>query len=66
MGFLSDKPYTAVSSTIERLTEEQYDVDDVAEIVDLVEIINIRATGYEEIQLLRCKVSQVQFANPHL
>lgn len=45
MGFLSDKPYTAVSSTIDRLTEDNYDEDDLSEIVELVEIINIRASG---------------------
>lgn len=46
MGFLSDKPYTAVSSTIERLTDETHDDDDFSEIVELVDIIRIRTTGY--------------------
>jgi hypothetical protein len=47
MGFLSEsKPYTAVTSTIERLTSEEYDIEDVADIVELVEIIQIRSTGY--------------------
>lgn len=45
MGFLSDKPYTAVTATIERLTEENYNEDDYSEIVDLVDIIRIRTTG---------------------
>lgn len=45
MGFLSDKPYTAVSVTIERLCEESYDEEDFSEIVELVDVIKIRATG---------------------
>jgi hypothetical protein len=42
MGFLSDKPYTAITAHIERYTSDDYDEDDVAEVVDLVEIIRIR------------------------
>lgn len=45
MGFLTDKPYTAVSSTIERLTGSQYPEDDVGEIVELLDVITIQMTG---------------------
>jgi hypothetical protein len=44
MGFLSDKPYTAITAHIERYTSDDYDEDDVAEVVDLVEIIRIRGS----------------------
>lgn len=45
MGFLSDKPYTAVTTTIERLTSQKYDEQDVGEIFELAEIVNIQTTG---------------------
>lgn len=46
MGFLSDKPYTAVTATIERLTSPSYPKDDFGEIVDLIEVTTIQTTGY--------------------
>uniref|UniRef100_A0A060T6P4 ARAD1B20680p n=1 Tax=Blastobotrys adeninivorans TaxID=409370 RepID=A0A060T6P4_BLAAD len=49
MGFLSgDKPMTAVTTTIDRLTSEGYDEDDVSEIVELMEVITIQPTGPTE------------------
>jgi hypothetical protein len=45
MGFLSDKPHTAVTTSIEMLTSEQYDIDDVADVVELLDIIKIAPTG---------------------
>lgn len=44
MGFLSDKPYTAITAHIERYTTEEYEEDDVAEVVELVDIIRIRGS----------------------
>ncbi|KKA21560.1 VHS domain protein [Rasamsonia emersonii CBS 393.64] len=46
--FSSSKPYTAVTVQIERLTGEQYEVDDSSGIVDLIEVIRIQATGPRE------------------
>ena len=45
MGFLSDKPYTAVTATIERLASNKYPEDDLGEIVDLMEVITVQMTG---------------------
>lgn len=49
MGFLSsDKPYTAVTSTIEQLCTREYEEDDVADMVELMEIIQLRPDGPTE------------------
>lgn len=49
MGFLSsDKPYTAVTSTIESLCGRDYEEDDVADMVELMEIIQLRPDGPTE------------------
>ncbi|KAG5360863.1 Protein lsb5 [Yarrowia sp. B02] len=49
MGFLSsDKPYTAVTSTIESLCGRDYEEDDVADMVELMEIIHLRPDGPTE------------------
>lgn len=48
MGFLSDKPHTAVTTTIEQLTSDRYDEEDVADVVELLDIITIQPTGPTE------------------
>ena len=44
----SSKPYTAVTVSINRLTSEQYEDDDLSGLVDLIEIIRIQETGPTE------------------
>ncbi|KAH7020623.1 hypothetical protein B0J12DRAFT_714578 [Macrophomina phaseolina] len=46
--YLQKKPYSAVTVQIDRLTSEQYDENDVAGIVDLVEVIRIQESGPTE------------------
>jgi hypothetical protein len=45
---LQKKPYSAVTVQIERLTSEEYEENDLAGIVDLVEVIRIQDTGPTE------------------
>ncbi|CCU82315.1 VHS domain-containing protein [Blumeria hordei DH14] len=42
------KPYSAVTVTIERLTDDQFDEEDVGGIPDLVEAISLQSTGPSE------------------
>ncbi|OTB13379.1 hypothetical protein K445DRAFT_64796, partial [Daldinia sp. EC12] len=42
------KPYSAVTVTVERLTSEQYEEDDLSGIPDLVEVIKLQASGPAE------------------
>lgn len=46
--FSQKKPYSAVTVTIERLTSEAYDEDDLSGIPDLVEVIKLQASGPTE------------------
>ncbi|EFX01194.1 vhs domain containing protein [Grosmannia clavigera kw1407] len=46
--FSQKKPYTAVTATIERLTSESYEEDDLSGIPDLVEVIKLQSTGPAE------------------
>ncbi|KAJ9151353.1 VHS domain-containing protein [Pleurostoma richardsiae] len=46
--FSQKKPYSAVTVTIERLTSEIYEEDDLSGIPDLVEVIKLQATGPAE------------------
>jgi hypothetical protein len=46
--FAQKKPYSAVTVTIERLTHESYDEDDLSGIPDLVEVIKLQPTGASE------------------
>jgi hypothetical protein len=39
------KPFSAISVTVERLTGESYDEEDLSGIPDLVEVIMLQATG---------------------
>jgi len=44
----SRKPYSAITVQVDRLTSEQYEEDDVAGIIDLVEVIRIQSAGPSE------------------
>ncbi|KAI0433737.1 hypothetical protein F5Y09DRAFT_42972 [Xylaria sp. FL1042] len=46
--FSQKKPYSAVTVTIERLTSEAFDEDDLSGIPDLVEVIKLQASGPAE------------------
>lgn len=63
MGFLSDKPYTAVTSTIDRLTGPTYEIDDIDEMVELLEIIKIQWTGPTE--AARALRKKLKYGNTH-
>lgn len=39
------KPYTAITVQIDRLTNEQYEADDMSGIPDLIEVIRLQAEG---------------------
>ncbi|PGH07791.1 hypothetical protein AJ79_06179 [Helicocarpus griseus UAMH5409] len=42
------KPYSAITVHIDRLTSEQYEVDDSSGIVDLIEVIRLQSSGPSE------------------
>ena len=42
------KPYTAITVQIDRLTSEQYELEDLSGIVDLIEVIRIQDSGPTE------------------
>ncbi|KAI1496668.1 hypothetical protein F5X99DRAFT_399517 [Biscogniauxia marginata] len=46
--FSQKKPYSAVTVTVERLTSEQYEEDDLSGIPDLVEVIKLQDSGPAE------------------
>ncbi|KAI1078074.1 hypothetical protein F5B20DRAFT_549108 [Whalleya microplaca] len=46
--FSQKKPYSAVTVTVERLTSESYEEDDLSGIPDLVEVIKLQASGPAE------------------
>ncbi|MCJ1245302.1 putative actin patch assembly and actin polymerization protein [Trapelia coarctata] len=46
--FKQDKPYTAVTVQIERLCKEEYDVEDLSGIVDLIEVVKLQSSGPTE------------------
>ncbi|ODQ64424.1 hypothetical protein NADFUDRAFT_52750 [Nadsonia fulvescens var. elongata DSM 6958] len=48
MGFLSEKPYTAVSSSIEAMTRHDSEQEDIVEIIELLDIIRLQPTGPTE------------------
>ncbi|KAI9835891.1 MAG: hypothetical protein M1819_001789 [Sarea resinae] len=60
------KPYTAITVQVERLTSEQYEENDIAGIVDLVEVIRLQASGpTEAARALRKKLWVHSLAVPH-
>ncbi|OAX84161.1 hypothetical protein ACJ72_01465 [Emergomyces africanus] len=42
------KPYSAITLHIDRLTSEEYDIDDSSGIVDLIEVVRLQETGPSE------------------
>ena len=46
--FNQTKPYTAVTVQIERMTKEEFEVDDLSGIVDLIEVIKLQSSGPTE------------------
>lgn len=59
----SSKPYTAVSVDIERLTSETYTEDDLSGIPELIEAINLQATGPTE--AARAIRKKLKYGNLH-
>jgi hypothetical protein len=57
------KPYSAVTVSIERLTEESYDEDDLSGIPELVEAITIQASGPTE--AARAIRKKLKYGNVH-
>ena len=45
---IQQKPYSAVTVQLERLTSEQYEVEDSSGIVDLIEVIRLQSSGPTE------------------
>ncbi|KKZ68635.1 hypothetical protein EMCG_05792 [[Emmonsia] crescens] len=44
----TQKPYSAITLQIDRLTSEEYDIDDSSGIVDLIEVVRLQETGPSE------------------
>lgn len=44
----TQKPYSAITLHIDRLTSEEYDIDDSSGVVDLIEVVRLQATGPSE------------------
>ena len=64
MGIFSDdKPYTAITQWIERLTSEAFEEDDVTYIPDLCECIRIQDTGRQE--AARAIRKKLKYGNVH-
>ncbi|KAI2633314.1 hypothetical protein GGS21DRAFT_491034 [Xylaria nigripes] len=61
--FSQKKPYSAVTVTVERLTSETYDEDDLSGIPDLVEVIKLQATGPAE--AARALRKKLKYGNVH-
>lgn len=61
--FSSKKPYSAVTVTVENLTSERYEEDDIGGIPDLVEVIKLQATGPAE--AARAIRKKLKYGNVH-
>ncbi|KAI1816529.1 hypothetical protein GGS20DRAFT_537308 [Poronia punctata] len=61
--FSQKKPYSAVTVTIERLTSETFEEDDLSGIPDLVEVIKLQATGPAE--AARALRKKLKYGNVH-
>ncbi|KAI0405111.1 hypothetical protein F4802DRAFT_564405 [Xylaria palmicola] len=61
--FSQKKPYSAVTVTIERLTSETFDEDDLSGIPDLVEVIKLQASGPTE--AARALRKKLKYGNVH-
>lgn len=60
---LQKKPYSAVTVTVERLTSEQFEEDDLSGIPDLVEVIKLQASGPTE--AARAIRKKLKYGNVH-
>ncbi|KAL9023935.1 MAG: hypothetical protein Q9196_006872, partial [Gyalolechia fulgens] len=63
LASLQKKPYTAVTVQIDRLTGEQYEGDDMAGIVDLIEVIRLQSGGPTE--AARAIRKKLKYGNVH-
>ncbi|KAJ8119806.1 hypothetical protein ONZ43_g3325 [Nemania bipapillata] len=61
--FSQKKPYSAVTVTIERLTSETFEEDDLSGIPDLVEVITLQASGPTE--AARALRKKLKYGNVH-
>ncbi|KAH8666657.1 hypothetical protein BX600DRAFT_277158 [Xylariales sp. PMI_506] len=61
--FSQKKPYSAVTVTVERLTSEQFEEDDLSGIPDLVEVIKLQASGPAE--AARAIRKKLKYGNVH-
>ncbi|EPE05771.1 vhs domain-containing protein [Ophiostoma piceae UAMH 11346] len=61
--FSQKKPYSAVTVTIENLTSETYEEDDLSGIPDLVEVIKLQASGPTE--AARAIRKKLKYGNVH-
>ena len=57
------KPYSSVTVTIENLTSERYEEDDIGGIPDLVEVVGLQATGPTE--AARAIRKKLKYGNVH-
>ncbi len=60
---IQKKPYSAVTVTVENLTNERFEEDDVGGIPDLVEVIKLQATGPAE--AARAIRKKLKYGNVH-
>lgn len=60
---LQKKPYSAVTVTVERLTGEAFEEDDLSGLVDLVEVIKLQASGPTEAS--RAIRKKLKYGNAH-
>ncbi|CAI6332207.1 unnamed protein product [Periconia digitata] len=58
-----DKPYSAVTVQIDRLTSEQYEEDDITGLIDLIEVIRIQQSGPTE--AARALRKKLKYGNVH-
>lgn len=61
--FSQKKPYSAVTVTVERLTSEQFEEDDLSGIPDLVEVIKLQSSGPAE--AARAIRKKLKYGNVH-
>ncbi|KAL2755586.1 hypothetical protein ACRALDRAFT_1071166 [Sodiomyces alcalophilus JCM 7366] len=61
--FSQKKPYSAVTTSIENLTSEAYEEDDLSGIVELIEVIKLQATGPTE--AARAIRKKLKYGNVH-
>jgi hypothetical protein len=61
--FSKSKPYSAVTVSVERLTSESYEEEDLSGIPDLVEVIKLQASGPSE--AARAIRKKLKYGNVH-